>query len=51
MQEIITWVVIFAAFIILAFNVFRTIKLFKRRDPCKGCGSMCESCPVYTKKK
>jgi len=51
MQEIITWMVIVAAFIIVAFNVIRTIKLFKRRDPCKGCGSTCQSCPVYMKKK
>lgn len=51
MQEIITWIVILTAIVFLAFNVLRTLKLFKRRDPCKGCGNTCENCPVYMGKK
>jgi hypothetical protein len=51
MQEIITWMVIAAASVFLLINVMRILRLFKRPDPCKGCGSACENCPVYLKKK
>lgn len=51
MQEIITWIIIFAALVFLIFNLIRVLRLFKRPDPCKGCGSVCENCPVYLKKK
>jgi hypothetical protein len=51
MQKIITWMVIIAAVVFIIFNVIKTLKLFKRPDPCRGCGSTCASCPVYMKKK
>jgi len=51
MQEIVTWILIFTALVFLVVNLIRTLRLFKRRDPCKGCGSACDNCPVYMNKK
>jgi hypothetical protein len=51
MQEIIASIIIVAALVFLILNIIRIFKLFKRNDPCKGCGSACENCPVYLKKK
>ncbi len=50
MQEIITWIVILAALTFLVLNIVRVSRLFKKRDPCKGCGSVCDNCPVYMNK-
>ena len=49
MQEIITWIVILAALFFLVINVIRVLKLFKKPDPCRGCGNSCEKCPIYMK--
>jgi hypothetical protein len=50
MQEIITWIVIIAALVFLSLNLVRGLRLFKKSDPCKGCGNICDNCPVYMKR-
>ena len=50
MQEIITVIVILTALAFLVLNLVRVSRLFKKRDPCKGCGSVCDNCPVYINK-
>jgi hypothetical protein len=49
MQEIITWIIIVAALIILIINLIRVIKMFRKPDPCRGCGNTCSGCPIYMK--
>ncbi len=47
MQEIITWIVIVVALVFLVLNMVRVLKMFKKPDPCRGCGNACDKCPVY----
>jgi hypothetical protein len=46
MQEIITWIVISGAVIVMTFNLIKSLKAFKKEDNCNGCGKSCEGCPV-----
>lgn len=46
MQEIITWLVILIAVVVLGIKTFKSAKTFKKRDSCNGCGSSCDGCPI-----
>lgn len=46
MQEILTWIVVIGAVILLVIKAYKSMKLFKKSDSCEGCGSSCEGCPV-----
>jgi hypothetical protein len=46
MQEVITWIVIAGAVIVMTFNFIKSLKAFKKEDNCNGCGKSCEGCPV-----
>jgi hypothetical protein len=46
MQEILTWIIVFAAVTILAWKTTQSLKSFKKTDDCNGCGGGCCGCPV-----
>jgi hypothetical protein len=47
MQEIITWIIIIVALVLLILNLIKAIKMFRKPDPCRGCGNTCSGCPIY----
>jgi hypothetical protein len=47
MQEIITWIVIAAALVFVILSFLRVVKMFRKPDPCRGCGNNCSGCPIY----
>jgi hypothetical protein len=46
MQEIIVYIVILAAVIIVGFRAYKEIRDINKPDPCGGCGKSCEGCPI-----
>ncbi len=46
MQEILTWIVVTGAVILLLIKASKSLKSFKKPDSCDGCGSSCGDCPV-----
>jgi len=46
MQEIITWIVVLGAVILLSVKALKSLKSFSKSDSCNGCGSSCGGCPV-----
>ncbi|MCX6236788.1 MAG: FeoB-associated Cys-rich membrane protein [Bacteroidia bacterium] len=46
MQEILTWIVVIGAVILLVIKASKSMKSFKKSDSCEGCGSSCEGCPI-----
>ena len=51
MQEIITWIVIIGAVIVMTINFIKSLKSFRKADNCNGCGNSCEGCPVAPRSK
>jgi hypothetical protein len=46
MQEILTWIIVLGAAILLVIKVSKSLKLFNKPDICSGCDNSCEGCPV-----
>ena len=46
LQEVITWIVIAGAVIVMTFNFIKSLKAFKKAEDCNGCRKSCEGCPV-----
>ena len=46
LQEVLTWIVISGAVIVMSFNFIKSLKAFKKADDCNGCGKSCQGCPV-----
>jgi hypothetical protein len=46
MQDIIVYIVIAAAVVIVGYRAYLEIRNISRPDPCGGCGKSCEGCPV-----
>jgi len=46
MQEILTWIVVLGAFVLLSLKAIKSLKSFKKSNTCDGCGSTCTGCPV-----
>ncbi len=46
MQEIITWIVVLGAVILLAVKTLKSLKSFSKSDSCNGCGSSCSGCSI-----
>ncbi len=46
MQEIVTWIIIFGAVILLLIKALKSLKSFDKSDTCNGCGSSCSGCAV-----
>ncbi|HEY3390076.1 MAG TPA: FeoB-associated Cys-rich membrane protein [Prolixibacteraceae bacterium] len=46
MQEILTFVVVLVAVILLSVKAFNSLKSFKKSDSCNGCGSSCGGCSI-----
>jgi len=47
MQEILTWIVVIVAVMILAYKTTQSLRSFKKTDnSCTGCGGGCCGCPV-----
>ena len=47
MQEIVTWIIIIGAIILLLIKALKSLKSFDKSDTCTtGCGSSCGGCPV-----
>lgn len=46
MQEIIVFIVVVAAAILVGYKAFKSIRTITHPDPCGGCGKSCEGCPV-----
>jgi hypothetical protein len=51
MQEILTWIVVIGAVILLVVKTCNSMQSFKKPDKCNGCGSSCEGCTVAPKNR
>ena len=50
MQEIIVFILILAAAILVGYKAWKTIRDILNPDPCGGCGKSCDGCPVAPRK-
>ena len=50
MQEIIVYLLILTATILVGFKAYKTIRGITNPNPCGGCGKSCEGCPVAPRK-
>jgi len=46
MQDIIVYIVIAAAVVIVGYRAYLEIRSISHPDPCGGCGKTCEGCPI-----
>ena len=46
MQEIVTWIIILGAVILLLIKALKSLKSFDKSDTCNGCGSSCSGCAI-----
>jgi hypothetical protein len=46
MQNIIVFVVILAAAILVGYNAWKAIRGILNPNPCGGCGKSCKGCPI-----
>ena len=49
MQDIITWIVVLAAILMMGYKAVQSLKAFKKTtsdSSCSGCGGGCTGCPV-----
>jgi hypothetical protein len=51
MQEIIVYILILAAAILVGYKAYKAIRNITNPNPCGGCGKSCEGCPVAPRKK
>jgi hypothetical protein len=51
MQEIIAYILIMAAAILVGIKAYQAIRNIMNPNPCGGCGKSCEGCPVAPGKK
>jgi len=50
MQEIIVYILIAAAAILVGYKGWKSIRNISAPDPCGECGKSCEGCPIAPKK-
>ena len=50
MQEIIVYMLVLAAAILVGYKAYQSFRKISKPDPCGGCGKSCEGCPVAPKK-
>jgi hypothetical protein len=50
MQEIIVYMLVLAAAILVGYKAYQAIRKISKSDPCDGCGKSCEGCPVAPRK-
>lgn len=50
MQEIIVYVLVLAAAVLVGYKAYQAIRDIIHPNPCGGCGKSCAGCPVAPKK-
>ncbi len=50
MQDIIVYILILAAAVLVAYKAWKAIRRIDNPNPCGGCGKSCEGCPVAPRK-
>ncbi|MCE1197553.1 MAG: FeoB-associated Cys-rich membrane protein [Marinilabiliales bacterium] len=51
MQELIVFVLVTIAAILVGIRLFKSFRRIGTDDPCGGCGKSCEGCPVSPKNR
>jgi len=50
MQEIIVYILVLVAVLIVGYKAYQSIRSIVKPDPCGGCGKSCAGCPVAPRK-
>lgn len=51
MQEILVYILVLVAAIIVGIKAWKAIREITNPNPCGGCGKSCEGCPVAPRKE